>query len=160
MKPKKIHASAVFELLLVLLVTAIAFVWASLVAQMERGYDAVGGEYLLLLFPAVYYPGKKMILDGIADLQKRNERMKKKMEEKATRELLLAGADEEQARVKITGTFEGIFAWAKITDQLCRSLDISPTALAGMMPHLVNDYRRAALNSRTARMEGKAGAEG
>ena len=82
MKPKKIHASAVFELLLVLLVTAIAFVWASLVAQMERGYDAVGGEYLLLLFPAVYYPGKKMILDGIADLQKRNERMKKKMEEK------------------------------------------------------------------------------
>ena len=82
------------------------------------------------------------------------------MEEKATRELLLAGADEEQARMKITGTFEGIFAWAKITDQLCRSLDISPAALAGMMPHLVNDYRRAALNSRAVRVEGKAGAEG
>ncbi len=158
MKPKKIQASAVFELLLVLLVTAIAFVWGSLVARMERGYDAVGGEYLLLLFPAVYYPGKKMILDGIAELRKQNERMKKKMEEKATRELLLAGADEGQAQLKITGTFEGLFAWAKITDQLCRGLDISPAALAGMMPHLVNDYRRAALNSREARMDGKAGA--
>lgn len=106
MKSNKINASAVFELLLVLLITAIAFVWGSLVAQMERGYDAVGGEYLLLLFPAVYYPGKKMILDGIAELRKQNERMKKKMEEKATRELLLAGADEEQARMKITGTFD------------------------------------------------------
>ena len=158
MKPKKIQASAVFELLLVLLVTAIAFVWGSLVARMERGYDAVGGEYLLLLFPAVYYPGKKMILDGIAELRKQNERMKKKMEAKATRELLLAGADEGQAQLKITGTFEGLFAWAKITDQLCRGLDISPAALAGMMPHLVNDYRRAALNSREARMDGKAGA--
>ena len=158
MKPKKIQASAVFELLLVLLVTAIAFVWGSLVARMERGYDAVGGEYLLLLFPAVYYTGKKMILDGIAELRKQNERMKKKMEEKATRELLLAGADEGQAQLKITGTFEGLFAWAKITDQLCRGLDISPAALAGMMPHLVNDYRRAALNSREARMDGKAGA--
>ena len=57
------------ELLAVLLVTALAFVWGKQVAQAERGYTAIGGEYLLLLLPAMYYTGKRTILDWIADIR-------------------------------------------------------------------------------------------
>ena len=58
------------ELLAVLLVTALAFVWGKQVAQAERGYTAIGGEYLLLLLPAMYYTGKRTILDWIADIRR------------------------------------------------------------------------------------------
>ena len=57
------------ELLAVLLVTALAFVWGKQVAQAERGYTAIGGEYLFLLIPFMYYPGKRTVLDWIADLR-------------------------------------------------------------------------------------------
>lgn len=59
----------VLELTAVLLVTAIAFAWGKRIAQAERGYTAIGGEYLLLLLPAMYYTGKRAILDWIADLR-------------------------------------------------------------------------------------------
>lgn len=69
MKPKRSLASVALELAAVLLVTAIAFAWGKRIAQAERGYTAIGGEYLLLLLPAMYYTGKRAILDWIADLR-------------------------------------------------------------------------------------------
>ncbi len=69
MKPPRSHASVACELLAVLLITGAAFMWGKDVAMAQRGYEAIGGEYLLLLIPAIYYTGKRMILDWIADLQ-------------------------------------------------------------------------------------------
>lgn len=57
------------ELAAVLLVTALTFVWGKQTARIERGYEAIGGEYLLLLLPAIYYTGKQTILDWIADIR-------------------------------------------------------------------------------------------
>lgn len=61
----------VLELLAVLLVTVLAFAWGKQTAQAERGYTAIGGEYLLLLLPAMYYAGKRTIQDWIADIRER-----------------------------------------------------------------------------------------
>lgn len=69
MKPKRSLASVVLELAAVLLMTALAFAWGKQAALAERGYNAIGGEYLLLLLPAMYYTGKRTILDWIADLR-------------------------------------------------------------------------------------------
>jgi hypothetical protein len=69
MKPKRSLASVVLELAAVLLVTALAFAWGKQTAQAERGYTAIGGEYLLLLLPAIYYTGKRTVLDWITDLR-------------------------------------------------------------------------------------------
>ena len=57
------------ELLAVLLITGTAFMWGKGAALAERGYEAIGGEYLLLLLPAIYYTGKRTLLDWIADLR-------------------------------------------------------------------------------------------
>ena len=70
MKPKRSLASVVLELAAVLLVTALAFAWGVQTAQAERGYTAIGGEYLFLLLPAIYYTGKRTILDWIADIRR------------------------------------------------------------------------------------------
>ena len=69
MKTKRSLASVVLELAAVLLVTALAFAWGKQTAQAERGYTAIGGEYLLLLLPAIYYTGKRTVLDWITDLR-------------------------------------------------------------------------------------------
>ena len=69
MKPKRSFASVALELAVVLLVTALAFVWGNQAALAERGYTAIGGEDLLLLLPAMYYTGKQTILDWIADIR-------------------------------------------------------------------------------------------
>lgn len=61
----------VLELLAVLLVTVLAFAWGKQTAQAERGYTAIGGEYLLLLLPAMYYASKRTIQDWIADIRER-----------------------------------------------------------------------------------------
>ena len=58
------------ELLAVLLITGTAFMWGKGAALAERGYEAIGGEYLLLLIPAIYYTGKRTILDWIADIRR------------------------------------------------------------------------------------------
>ncbi|USF27080.1 hypothetical protein N510_002014 [Firmicutes bacterium ASF500] len=59
----------IFEATIVLLVTALAFAWGKETARIERGYEAVGGEYLLLLLPAIYYTSKRTLLDWIAELR-------------------------------------------------------------------------------------------
>lgn len=69
MRRKRSLASVLFELAAVLLVTALAFAWGKQTAQAERGYTAIGGEYLLLLLPAIYYTGKRTVLDWITDLR-------------------------------------------------------------------------------------------
>lgn len=69
MKRKRSLASVVLELIAVLLLTATAFVWGVQTAQAERGYTAIGGEYLFLLIPFVYYPGKRTILDWVTDIR-------------------------------------------------------------------------------------------
>ena len=69
MKPKRSLASVVVELAAVLLVTVLAFAWGVQIAQAERGYTAIGGEYLFLLLPAIYYAGKRTILDWVADIR-------------------------------------------------------------------------------------------
>ncbi len=57
------------ELAVVLLATVAAFTWGKRAALIERGYTAHGGEYLLLLIPAIYYTGKRTLLDWIAELR-------------------------------------------------------------------------------------------
>ena len=69
MRRKRSLASVLFELAAVLLMTALTFAWGKQTALAERGYNAIGGEYLLLLLPAMYYTGKRTILDWIADLR-------------------------------------------------------------------------------------------
>ena len=69
MKPKRSLASVALELAAVLLVTALAFTWGVQTAQAERGYTAIGGEYLLLLIPAMYYTGKRTVLDWITEIR-------------------------------------------------------------------------------------------
>lgn len=70
MRPKRSPLSVACELLVVLLITALAFAWGKRTAMIERGYSANGGEYLLLLLPAIYYAGKRTILDWITDIRK------------------------------------------------------------------------------------------
>ena len=69
MKPKRSLVSVACELLAVLLITGTAFMWGKGAALAERGYEAIGGEYLFLLLPAIYYTGKRTLLDWIADLR-------------------------------------------------------------------------------------------
>lgn len=69
MKSKRNLVSAACELLAVLLITGTAFMLGKGAALAERGYEAVGGEYLLLLLPVMYYLGKRVALDWIADLR-------------------------------------------------------------------------------------------
>lgn len=75
MKPNRSLASVGLELAAVLLVTAAAFVWGKQTAHIQRGYEAIGGEYLLLLIPAIYYAGKRTILDWISDLREMRKGM-------------------------------------------------------------------------------------
>ena len=74
MKPKRSLASVALELAAVLLVTSLAFAWGARVAQAEWGRRIIGGEHIFLLIPVMYYIGKQVILDWIADLRKQWKR--------------------------------------------------------------------------------------
>lgn len=65
MKGKRNPALAAVELIAILLLTAAAFIWGKRTALTERGYEACGGEYLLLLLPFLYYTGKRVVLQWI-----------------------------------------------------------------------------------------------
>ena len=71
MYPSRSRDSVACELMAVLLITGTAFMLGKGVALAERGYEAIGGEYLLLLLPAVYYVGKRTILDWITRIRSR-----------------------------------------------------------------------------------------
>ncbi len=69
MKPKRSLASAALELAAVLLATALAFAWGVNTARIERGCTAIGGEYLFLLIPFMYYTGKRTVLDWVTEIR-------------------------------------------------------------------------------------------
>lgn len=69
MKLSRKQVSAVLELVIVLLATALVFRLGVVTAKAERGYDAHGGEYLLLTLPVLYYAGKQTLQDWLADLR-------------------------------------------------------------------------------------------
>ena len=73
MRSKRGLASVVLELAAVLLVTVLAFAWGEQAAQAQRGYNAIGGEFVFLFIPAMYYTGKRTILDWIADIREREK---------------------------------------------------------------------------------------
>ena len=50
-----------------LIVTAVVFTKGLSAALAWRGYKAVGGEFMLLLLPIIYYEAKRIILDFVAD---------------------------------------------------------------------------------------------
>lgn len=47
--------------------TAVVFTKGLSAALAWRGYKAVGGEFMLLLLPIIYYEAKRIILDFVAD---------------------------------------------------------------------------------------------
>ena len=67
MRRKKKSRLAAAELLAVLIVTAVVFIKSRGSALAWRGYEAVGGEFMLLLLPIIYYEAKRIILDYVAD---------------------------------------------------------------------------------------------
>lgn len=67
MRRKRKNRLAAAELLAVLIVTAVAFIKGRGYALAWRGYEAVGGEFMLLLLPIIYYEAKRIILDFAAD---------------------------------------------------------------------------------------------
>ena len=69
MRFKRSLASIIFEVAIVLLVTALTFAWGKQTALAERGYNAIGGEDLLLILPAMYYTGKRTILDWVTEIR-------------------------------------------------------------------------------------------
>lgn len=69
MRFKRSLASIIFEVAIVLLVTALTFAWGKQTALAERGYNAIGGAYLLLILPAMYYTGKRTILDWVTEIR-------------------------------------------------------------------------------------------
>lgn len=70
MRPKRSLASVACELLAVLLIAGTAFMWGKGLALAERGCEAIGGEYLFLTIPAIYYAGKRTLLDCITDIRR------------------------------------------------------------------------------------------
>lgn len=67
MRHKKKSRLAAAEFLVVLIVTAVVFIKSRGYALAWRGYKAVGGEFMLLLLPIIYYEAKRIILDFVAD---------------------------------------------------------------------------------------------
>ena len=67
MRRKKKSRLAAAEFLAVLIVTAVVFTKGLSAALAWRGYEAVGGEFMRLLLPIIYYEAKRIILDYVAD---------------------------------------------------------------------------------------------
>lgn len=68
MRRKRKSRLAAVELLGVLTATAALFIKAQSVALASRDYHAIGGEFILLLLPIIYYLAKQTIRDFVADI--------------------------------------------------------------------------------------------
>lgn len=75
MRRKKKSRLAAAEFLAVFIVTAVVFIKSMGYALAWRGYEAVGGEFMLLLLPIIYYETKRIILDYVADFVELYRRM-------------------------------------------------------------------------------------
>ena len=72
---------------------------------------------------------------------------------------LLITTQGDQSQVEIAGTPTDImFNYTALTTQICKTLNLPPLALAGMLPKLVDDYQNHALKYEV-KMEGKARAD-
>jgi hypothetical protein len=62
----------------IILASIFLFIAARGAALHERGYTAIGGEYMILFLPAIYYAAERAVKDWIADLRelRRAERSK------------------------------------------------------------------------------------
>ena len=60
---------AALEWIAVIAATVAVFRAGVAYAYIERGYHAHGGEYLLLLIPAIYYAAKRTAIDWIVELR-------------------------------------------------------------------------------------------
>ena len=60
MRRKKKSRLAAAEFLAVLIVTAVVFTKGLSAALAWRGYKSVGGEFMLLLLPIIYYEAKRI----------------------------------------------------------------------------------------------------
>ena len=67
MRRKKKNRLAAAEFFAVLIVTALIFANSRDYALAWRGYEAVGGEFMLLLLPIIYYTAKRIITDIVID---------------------------------------------------------------------------------------------
>ena len=65
MRRKKKSRLAAAEFLAVLIVTAVVFTKGLSAALAWRGYKAVGGEFMLLLLPIIYYEAKRINLETV-----------------------------------------------------------------------------------------------
>lgn len=79
-----IYPGPLIEWSLVILVTMTAFRLGVIYAYLERGYQAHGGEYLLLLIPPIYYAAKRTLIDWIADLRRAKGRRERSAESEYT----------------------------------------------------------------------------
>lgn len=79
-----IYPGPLIEWSLVILVTLTAFRLGVIYAYLERGYQARGGEYLLLLIPPIYYAAKRTLFDWIADLRRAKGRRERSAESEYT----------------------------------------------------------------------------
>lgn len=67
MRRRKRKSRLAAEFVGILTVTAVVFIKARAYAGAWRGYDAMGGEFLLLLLPIIYYLLKQTIRDYVRD---------------------------------------------------------------------------------------------
>lgn len=56
----------------IILASALLFIAAKDAAFKERGYEAFGGEYVILLLPFLYYVAERIIKDWITHLKERS----------------------------------------------------------------------------------------
>lgn len=56
----------------IILASALLFIAAKDAAFKERGYEAFGGEYVILLLPFIYYVAERIIKDWITHLKERS----------------------------------------------------------------------------------------
>jgi len=68
-RKRKSRLSAVVKWAAVVVASLILFVVAKDYALRERGYSAIGGEYMLLLLPLILYAAGRTVKDWIADLR-------------------------------------------------------------------------------------------
>lgn len=53
----------------IVVIALLLFTIAKSAALRERGYEGIGGEYMILLLPAIYYAAERTAKDWITDLR-------------------------------------------------------------------------------------------
>ena len=64
---------AIIKWLLICIATGIFFIWAKDLAYLQRGYKAVGGEYLLFIFPLIWYLFENNVKETLKSKKSKNK---------------------------------------------------------------------------------------